>query len=680
MPGAVAEVLLAHAQRAAGGPVRVVLLARNAGDWWTHAIPDRVAQSPSPRRPASRPRRWSPRPGRHRSCRSPRGVPRGRAGVPRAPVAGRRRSPTPRCPTSPARGSTRSSTSSSPLRARSKATARRSSAPEDLRGLGARTRGRDTGARRPRLPTPAAGRRRRAGARGGRRDARDRRHRGRGGGGAERDPRPRRRRTRPARRGPLAAPPVSRTPRATAGSRGSCPTCSATRCWRAVLAESPSIARGLLDEPSPEQAQSVLRALDRAARAHDGGASAPRGELVASGCARCGRRRSPSAQAVGRCARSLLGRALAQARPRPRRRDLAGDPATAPWPCASSPRWRRGSWCSAPRARRSRTRPRGPRSPRRLDRACHPPPRLARVEEALGAAEEAVDSTASWRARTRRSYRRLAARCAASPTGAARSDGHDQPALDANEEAVGVLRGLQAARSGARLEFARHAQQPVERSRAASGASTRRWTRSRRRSSILEPALRRDHCPETRAELAGAYTNFSNRLDRRRARRGRRARGHATRPRGLPRASPRSSPTPTRRSSREALANVAVDLRTHGAPDEALAARRRRRSRSSAASTRRSPGTFLPGSSHALNSLLLRARGLRAPRRGAARERGGGRRSAATSSRAHPGGSIRARLQALHNLAIDLRTRAAARGGARRRAPRRRRSVAQGAG
>jgi hypothetical protein len=46
MPGAVAEVLLAHAQRAAGGPVRVVLLARNDGDWWRQTIPDAVAHSP----------------------------------------------------------------------------------------------------------------------------------------------------------------------------------------------------------------------------------------------------------------------------------------------------------------------------------------------------------------------------------------------------------------------------------------------------------------------------------------------------------------------------------------------------------------------------------------------------------------------------------------------------------
>ena len=279
----------ARAARAAGGPVRVVLLARNAGDWWTNAIPDRVAQSPVAWRPARRPRRW-------RSARWPpilliaarrSSRPRGRSVS--ACRRGRRgarprgaRPLRPRVRHDPLR----------PARRCARARGRRSgaAAPRGPRGVGAQTRGPilalDGRGRR----APAAGRRRRAGARRGRRDARHRRQRGRGGGGAERDPRPRRRRARPARRGSLAAPPVPTCPEGDSWLPGLVPDVLGDALLAAVLAESPSIARGLLDEPSPEQAQSVSE-LSIAPRAPTTG-----GGLLASSSAQrlraCGRRRS----------------------------------------------------------------------------------------------------------------------------------------------------------------------------------------------------------------------------------------------------------------------------------------------------------------------------------------------------------------------------------------------------
>ena len=326
MPGAVAEMLLAHAQRAAGGPVRVVLLARNAGDWWTNAIPD-AGRTERGRRGSVRDGRDDPaRPARHRSCRSPRGVPRGRAGVPGATRAG--------CDGARPRGAR-------PLRARVRRDplrpARRGRAlegdgaaqqrPEDLLAWALKREGRywraTAAAAEPPLQRPS----RRAGARRRGGDARGRRHRGR-------------RRARRWARSPTspASAPGQRAvarwlrhlyPHAEGDSwlPGLVPDELGDALVRSRAGGEPGDRTRAARRPSPEQAESVLRALDRAARGHDGLRAAARASSSPRACERCGRRRSPSACSRAVALASVVSRALASgARPRPRGRDARRDP------------------------------------------------------------------------------------------------------------------------------------------------------------------------------------------------------------------------------------------------------------------------------------------------------------------------------------------------------------------
>ena len=168
--------------------------------------------------------------------------------------------------------------------------------------------------------------------------------------------------------------------------------------------------------------------------------------------------------------------------------------------------------------------------------------------------------------------------------------------------------------------------------------------------SILEP-LFRDHHPEIGSELAGAYTNFSNRLtDAGRQDAALEATKQAV---AVYRRIAEDTPDAYAPKLGEALANVALDLRNAGALVDALAAASEAVAifRGLAA---RAPGIFDYGLSHALNSLALALADLERLDEAldAGREVVGLRRGLAARNPAFD----EKLASALHNLSIDLRT------------------------
>ena len=420
---------------------------------------------------------------------------------------------------------------------------------------------------------------------------------------------------------------------------------------RSELRESPGIARTLLDDPTPEQAESVLRVLDRAARGDD--AVEQLLEAIVSKRLRALWR---AALAAARQSGGGLGDLMARALER------SADPGLAGEVLVAVPRNTvalRGLAVTASRLvvqQRFEEAQKDPAATEALfalaEATTEHAIRLAavqRVEEALAAAEESV-----------RLYRELAGkdpaharRLASALLGLANrqaSVGLHQQALDADAEAVGVLRGLQRDDPGARLEFGRalsHLSSDLgrfERIDEALGAAE--WAVS-----ILEPLFAATDHPEIGSELAGAYTNFSNRLtDAGRQDAALEATKQAV---AVYRRIAEDAPDAYAPKLGEALANVALDLRNAGALADALAAASEAVAifRGLAA---RAPGIFDYGLSHALNSLALALADLERLDEAldAGREVVGLRRGLAARNPAFD----EKLASALHNLSIDLRT------------------------
>ena len=623
MPGAVAEVLLAHAQRAAGGPVRVVLLARNAGDWWTNAIPDRVAQSPvasaaceTAATMALGPVATDPADRREAFLEAARAF--------RERLSPGTTEPDPEVPDLSGAGFDAilfvQLAAARALEGDGAAQQR----PEDLVAWALKREGRywraTAAAAEPPLQVDGAVLERAVAvatlaiadsedeaaaalsaipdlagdARGQRAVARWLRH------------------LYPHAEGDSWLP-------------GLVPDVLGDALLAAVLAESPSIARGLLDEPSPEQAQSVLRALDRAARAHDG-LEALLSELVGAAAASAvagGARRRACSRAVALA--SLVSRALA----------LEPDPELAGEMLAEIPgstvalrelaavaaglvvEGRRAAAQQDPAAR--------PALAQALDRHAIRLSDLGRLEEALR--RGGAGGGAAARAGERGPRRQAPPGAAALPSLSNRRAalGGHQAGAGAGEEAVGILPRGAATTVRWRSWTSRGTLSNLSSDLGRSGASTRRWAPSRRRS--RSGPARPLHLSELVAAALGERLHqLLQPAHRRRARRGRARRPHDA-PSRATAASPSSGPTPTRRSSRGRWRNIAVDLRSMGAHDEAL-----EHASEAVALLRRLdaqvPGPFRFLLSAALVSLSLLALGLRARGRGAARERGGGRAAA----------------------------------------------------
>ena len=462
MPGAVAEVLLAHAQRAAGGPVRVVLLARNAGDWWTNAIPDRVAQSPvasaaceTAATMALGPVATDPADRREAFLEAARAF--------RERLSPGTAEPDPDVPDLSGPGfDAILFVQLAAARALEGDGAARQGA-EDLVAWALKREGRywraTAAAAEPPLQVDGAVLERAVAvatlaiadtedeaaaalsaipdlagdARGQRAVARWLRH------------------LYPHAEGDSWLP-------------GLVPDVLGDALLAAVLAESPSIARGLLDEPSPEQAQSVLRALDRAARAHDGVRS-----LLAELLAQRLRAIWPAALTVAQQSDGVLGNLLAGALSQDADADLAREIyAAIPGRTVALRELAAIAAAQLVAARRAQADPDpGARAALadELDELAGRLSGLARFEEALGAAQEAVELNRALAAEDPALATRLARSLTRLSNRYAHLGRHDA-GLEAGMEALGILQAVRRRRSvghGRRCAFA---QQPLQRPRA----------------------------------------------------------------------------------------------------------------------------------------------------------------------------------------------------------------------
>ena len=415
----------------------------------------------------------------------------------------------------------------------------------------------------------------------------------------------------------------------------------------AVLAESPSIARGLLDEPSPEQAQSVLQ-LSIAPRAPTTGWRGCSASSSARGCERCGRRRLVvSVQSGGPGSPSVVSGASWPWSPTPSSRARCSaeipDSTVALRELAAVAgglvvEGRRAAAQQDPAAR--------PALAQALDRHAIRLSDLGRLDEALGAAEQAVDLQRELASEDLDDKRRLAAALRSLSNRRAALGGH-QAALDANEEAVDLFRAVQDGGPGAKLELAGTLSN-LSSNLGEVGRVDEALDAVQEAIAILDPLFRSTLSELVAAALAGAYTNFSNRLsDAGYDEEALAATRHAIA--GYRRLA-EEQPDAYAAKLAETLANVAVDLRSTGAPDEAVAAPRRpsRLLRSTRGSL------TLPAVRGGAGLAVVLAVGRRARGRGAARERGAGR-AAARPRRARPRASP-SRSEALDNLAVDLRT------------------------
>ena len=503
MPGAVAEVLLAHAQRAAGGPVRVVLLARNAGDWWTNAIPDRVAQSPVASAAvqtavtmALGPVATDPADRREAFLEAARAF--------RERLSPGATEPDPEVPDLSGPGFDAilfvQLAAARALEGDGAAQQR----PEDLVAWALKREGRywrsTAAAAEPPLQVDGAVLERAvAVATLAIADSR-----GRGGGGAERDP-------DLAGEDAASAPwlagcaTCTRMPRATAGSRGSCPTCSATRCWPPCWRRARRSPAGCWTNRAPSRPRASSE-LSIAPRAPTTGCEWLFGELLGARL----RAISPAALVVAQQSggpRNLLSGALvAGARPGAGGRDLAEIPGRTV-ALRSSPRSRgrdrrHASRCSAAgpgRARRAR---------QALDR-WHPPlgPRAPRG----GAGRGGAGGRSAARAGERGSRRQAPpGGCAAQPFQPASGAGRPPGPVDA-EEAVELFRAVQDGGPGAKLELAGTLSN-LSTNLGEVGRVDEALDAVQEAIAILDPLFRSTLSELVAAALASAYTNFSNRL------------------------------------------------------------------------------------------------------------------------------------------------------------------------
>jgi hypothetical protein len=564
MPGAVAELLLAHAQRAAGGPVRVVLLARNAGDWWTHAIPDRVAQSPVASAAcdtavtmALGPVATDPADRREAFLEAARAF--------RERLSPGTAEPDPEVPDlSGPEFDTILYVALAAVRALEGDGAAQQR-PEDLVAWSLKREGRywraTAAAAEPPLQVDGAVLERAvAVATLTVADSEDE-----------------------------AAAALSAIPDLAGDARnqravarwlrhlyprtegdswlsGLVPDVLGDALVAAVLEESPSIAGGLLDEPSPEQAQSVLRALDRAARPHVR-LEALLGELVGERL----RALWPAALVVsvqsGGALPSLVGRVLAR-EPDP---DLAAEILAAIPESTVALRElaavAAGLVVEGCRAAAQQDPAARPALAQALDRHAMRLSDLARLEEALGAAEQAVDLQRELVSEDLDDKRRLAAALRSLSNRRASLGGH-QAALDANEEAVDLFRAVQDGGPGAKLELAGTLSN-LSTNLGEVGRVNEALDAVQEAIAILDPLFRATTSELVAAALASAYANFSNRLsdagyDEGALEATRRALAGY---RGLA----QQWPDAYAEKLALTLANIAVDLRSMGAHDESLA-------------------------------------------------------------------------------------------------------------
>ncbi len=644
MPGAVAEVLLAHAQRAAGGPVRVVLLARNAGDWWTNAIPDRVAQSPvasaaceTAATMALGPVATDPADRREAFLEAARAF--------RERLSPGTTEPDPDVPDLSGPGFDAilfvQLAAARALEGDGAAQQR----PEDLVAWALKREGRywraTAAAAEPPLQVDGAVLERAVAvatlaiadsedeaaaalsaipdlagdARGQRAVARWLRH------------------LYPHAEGDSWLP-------------GLVPDVLGDALLAAVLAESPSIARGLLDEPSPEQAQSVLRALDRAARAHDGVRS-----LLAELVAQRLRAIWPAALTVAQQSDGVLGNLLAGALSQDADADLAREIyAAIPGRTVALRELAAIAAAQLVAARRAQADPDpGARAALadELDELAGRLSGLARVEEALGAAQEAVELNRALAAEDPALATRLARSLTRLSNRYAHLGRHDA-GLEAGMEALGILQSVggddplamaDVARSLSNLSSDLGHVGRIEEALAAVHTALQ-----------IQTALA-EHWPQYfEHELAGSYINFSNRLtDAGHDDEALAATQHAI---ALYRRLAEEQPDAYAPQLAEVLGNVSVDLRRTGAPEEAVAA-----AEESVALFRRLDAqvadAFLPGLAEALNMLscALTDAGRADEALRASEELVARRRDLVAR---HPGVFESGLAEALRNLAIDL--------------------------
>ena len=364
----------------------------------------------------------------------------------------------------------------------------------------------------------------------------------------------------------------------------------------AVLAESPSIARGLLAEPSPDQLHHMLGAMARGARAHDDVRS-----LLAELVAQRLRALWPAALAVAQQSDGVFGSLLAGALSQDGDAELAHEILTAiPGRTVALRELAAVAAALVVAARRAQAeRDPGARAAlaEELDELAGRLSGLARFQEALGAAQEAVELNRALAAedpalgtRLARSLTRLSNRYA--------HLGRHDAGLQAGMEAMGILQAVGGDDPVAMADVARSLSNlssdlgHVGRTEEALGAV---------HAALQIQAALAEHWPDHfTGELAGSYVNLSNRLtDAGRDSEALAATQHAV---ALYRGLAEQQPDAYAPYLAEVLGNVSVDLRRTGAPAEAVAA-----AEESVALFRRLDaqvaGAFLPGLAEALNML-----------------------------------------------------------------------------
>lgn len=646
MPGAVAEVLLAHAQRAAGGPVRVVLLARNAGDWWTHAIPDRVAQSPVASAAcetavtlALGPVATDPADRREAFLEAARAF--------RERVSPGTAAPDPEVPDlSGPEFDTILYVALAAVRALEGDGAAQQR-PENLVAWALKREGRywraTAAAAEPPLQVDGAVLERAvAVATLTIADSEDE-----------------------AAAALSAIPDLAgdaRSQRAVARwlrhlypriegdswLSGLVPDLLGDALLAAVLDESPSIAGGLLDEPSPEQAQSVLRALDRAARAHVG-LEALLDELVGDRL----RVLWPAALVVsvqsGGPLAGLVGRALAREPDPDLARDILAaipDPTIAlRMPAGVASEIVVGHLREAaqgdPAAR--------PALAEALNQYAIRSSARGDLETALGAAQEAVALDRELAAADPESARRLA-RTLASLANRCALLGRAEDAWRAGQEAADLFRALDDGGPAAQLELG-WALSQLSSDLGGVGRIDEALAAVQEALSILQPLFAATQSPDVGARLASAYTNFSNRLTDASYHDG--ALEATQQAVAVYRWLANEAPDAYEPMLAEALANIAIDLRATGSHDEAHAAASEAVERLRRLDTL-APGPFRFRLSHALNTFSISLSDLgRTEEALRASEEGVAIRRELVAR--HPGAFDDRLVEALANLAVDLR-------------------------
>jgi signal transduction histidine kinase len=335
---------------------------------------------------------------------------------------------------------------------------------------------------------------------------------------------------------------------------------------RTELGDSPSIARGLLDEPTPEQAHSVLGVLARAACGRDG----VEGLLEALVRERL-RALWPVALDVSMQSGGPLGSLLARALDREADPDLAGEMLAAIPESTVALRELaavaagvvvEGCRSAAQQDPAART-----ALAQALDRHAIRLSDFARLEAALGAAEEAVDLQRELVSEDLDDKRRLAAALRSLANRRASLGGH-QDALRANEEAVDLFRAVQDDGPGAKLELA-GTLSSLSADLGEVGRVDEALDAVQEAIATLDPLFLATSSGLVGAALASAYTNFSNRLSDAGYNEG--ALEATRRALALYRGLGQQWPDAYEEKLAMTLANIAVDLRSMGAHDEALA-------------------------------------------------------------------------------------------------------------